>query len=52
MSSRILGNIGIGREASAWVDRENSSVYKLFDVMAKGDLWRARNDTESGLRMR
>jgi hypothetical protein len=32
MSSRILGNIGIGREASAWVDRENSSVYKLFDV--------------------
>lgn len=32
MSSRILGNIGVGREASAWVDRENSAVYKLFDV--------------------
>ncbi|WP_395747527.1 hypothetical protein [Prosthecobacter sp.] len=32
MSSRLLGNIGIGREASAWVDRESNSVYKLFDV--------------------
>lgn len=32
MSSRFLGNIGIGREASAWVDRDNGCVYKLFDV--------------------
>lgn len=32
MSSHVLGNIGIGREASAWADRDNGCVYKLFDV--------------------
>lgn len=32
MSSKYLGNIGIGREASAWVDRTYGCVYKLFDL--------------------
>ena len=32
MSSKYLGNIGLGREASAWADRTYGCVYKLFDL--------------------
>ena len=32
MSSRYLGNLGLGREATAWMDRDNRCVYKLFDL--------------------
>lgn len=32
LRSKYLGNIGIGREASAWADRTYGCVYKLFDL--------------------
>lgn len=32
MSSKYLGNIGLGREASAWADRTYGCVYKFFDL--------------------
>lgn len=38
MHSLFLGNLGWGREATAWVDRASNCVYKLFDLRDNGSL--------------